>query len=106
MLSRASSLTVAILTGLWVRLDVTNLKGEQVVGTTGLWVFLYVALAAPDVRITSGLTSLQCAMLINTFNGVYKNQNDRGEWSCISPEGQQFKTAKEMGIRLPSSNRP
>jgi len=73
------------------------------VGTTGLWVFLYVALAAPDARITSGLTSLQCAMLINTFDGIYRNQ---GEWSCISPEGQQFKTAKEMGIRLPSRNRP
>jgi hypothetical protein len=84
----------------------TNLKGEQGVGTAGLWVFVYLAIAAQDVRITSGLTSLQCAMLINTFNGVYKNQNDRGEWSCISPEGQQFKTAKEMGIRLPSSTRP
>jgi hypothetical protein len=62
-------------------------------------------LAAPDVRITSGLTSLQCAALIETFNGLHEGQNAPGEWRCISPEGQQFLTAKEMGIRVPPRNR-
>jgi len=68
---------------------------------TGLWVFVYVTtLVAPDVRITSGLTSLQCAMLIETLDAL-RSQNVAGKWWCISPEGQQFLTAKEMGIRAP-----
>ena len=66
---------------------------------TGLWVFVYVTtLAAPDVRITGGLTSLQCATLIETLDGL-RSQNVQGQWWCISPEGQQFLTAKEMGIK-------
>jgi hypothetical protein len=74
-------------------------KGEQAV--TGLWVFVYVTtLVAPDVRITSGLTTLQCAMLIETLDAL-RSQNVAGNWWCISPEGQQFITAKEMGIKAP-----
>jgi hypothetical protein len=68
---------------------------------TGLWVFVYVTtLVAPDVRITSGLTTLQCAMLIETLDAL-RSQNVAGKWWCISPEGQQFLTAKEMGIKAP-----
>jgi hypothetical protein len=69
---------------------------------TGLWVFMYVAaLPAADVRITNGLTSLQCAVLIETMDEFRRSQNAPGQWWCISPEGQQFLTAKEMGIRAP-----
>jgi len=68
---------------------------------TGLWVFVYVTtLVPPDVRITSGLTTLQCAMLIETLDAL-RNQNVAGKWRCISPEGQQFLTAKEKGIKAP-----
>jgi hypothetical protein len=75
------------------------------VGITG-WVFVYMAtLTAPDVRITNGLTSLQCAVLIGKFDELQQRQNAPGEWWCISPEGEQFRTAKEMGIRVPSRNR-
>ena len=68
---------------------------------TGLWVFVYVTtLVSPDVRVTSGLTTLQCAMLIETLDAL-RTQNVAGKRGCISPEGQQFLTAKEMGIKAP-----
>jgi hypothetical protein len=60
-----------------------------------------IGLTPADMRITSGLTSLQCAILVETLHELRRSQNAPGQWWCISPEGQQFLTAKEMGIRPP-----
>src|SRR5262249_12145196 len=75
--------------------DTTDQQCHADCVTHVIWV---AVLAAPDVRITSGLTTLQCAMLIETLD-AHRSQNVAGKWWCIPPEEQQFLTAKEMGIK-------